>query len=55
MPPAAAPPLAETLLLMKARASEPYLVTYWLWVLLSLPLQQKGSAASQYDWMSLVS
>ena len=42
---------AVILLLMKARAWEPYLLTYCWWVLASLPVQQYGSAASQYDWM----
>ena len=39
---------------MNARACEPYLLTYCWCALASLPLQQYGSAESQYDWMMLV-
>jgi hypothetical protein len=42
---------AVSLLLMKLRACEPYLLTYCWWELASLPLQQYGSVESQYDWM----
>lgn len=40
---------ALSLVLTNASAAEPYSAPYPWWVFASLPLQQYGSAASQYD------
>ena len=44
--------LAQSLVLTNLSAAAPYSCWYPLWVAGLLPLEQYGSVASQYDWMS---